>query len=71
MEDTFTGMCSPDVVPNAPQQSAFGQTSPGGLPSINGIPCSGGNSGQCIGLGENQLAAGPQPIPHSIVSSSP
>jgi hypothetical protein len=68
-------MCSPDVVPNSPAQapspSAFGETSPGGLPEINGIPCTGGNSGQCIGLGEEQQAMGPQPVPHSSVSSSP
>jgi hypothetical protein len=72
-EDTFTGMCTPDVVPNSPVQNspAFGVTSPGGLPEINGIPCSGGNSGQCIGLSEEQQAEGPQPIPHSSVSSSP
>jgi hypothetical protein len=71
--DTFTGMCTPDVVPNSPvpNSSAFGATSPGGLPEINGIPCSGGNSGQCIGLAENQQAQGPHPIPHSVVSSSP
>lgn len=66
--DTFTGSCVPDLVPNSP---AFGQTSPGGLPEISGIPCTGANSGQCIGLAEEQQAEGPQPIPHSSVSSSP
>ena len=67
-EDTFTGTCTPDLVPNSP---AFGQTSPGGLPEIGGIPCTGGNSGQCIGLAEEQQAEGPQPVPRSTVSSSP
>ena len=67
-EDTFTGECVPDLVPNSPEA---GQTSPGGLPEINGIPCTGGNSGQCIGLSEEQQAEGPMAVPHSSVSSSP
>lgn len=66
-EDTFTNVCVPDVVPNSPQF----QTTPGGLPQIDGIPCTGANSGQCIGLAEEQQAEGPQPIPRSSVSSSP
>jgi hypothetical protein len=66
--DTFTGMCTPDLVPSSP---AFGATSPGGLPEIDGIPCSGANSGQCIGLAEDQQAAGPIAVPRSTVSSSP
>jgi hypothetical protein len=66
-EDTFTNVCVPDVVPNSPQF----QTTPGELPQIDGIPCTGANSGQCIGLAEEQQAEGPQPIPRSTVSSSP
>ena len=58
----------PIWVPNSPEA---GQTSPGGLPEINGIPCTGGNSGQCIGLSEEQQAEGPMAVPHSSVSSSP
>lgn len=67
-EDTFTGVCVPDLVPNSPE---FGQTSPGGLPEVDNIPCTGANSGQCIGLSEEQQAEGPQPVPRSSVSSSP
>lgn len=67
-EDTFTGSCTPDLVPNSPE---FGQTSSGGLPEISGVPCTGTNSGQCIGLAEEQQAQGPQPVPRSTVSSSP
>ena len=67
-EDTFTGECVPDLVPNSPE---VGVTSPGGLPEVDNIPCTGGNSGQCIGLSEEEQAAGPQPVPHSTVSSSP
>lgn len=67
-EDAFTGNCTPDLVPNSP---VAGQTSPGGLPEVDNIPCTGGNSGQCIGLGEEQQAEGPMAVPHSSVSSSP
>lgn len=55
-EDTFTGSCTPDMVPNSP------------LPQVDGIPCTGGNSGQCIGLSEDA----PQYVaPNSTVGSSP
>jgi hypothetical protein len=67
-EDTFTGVCVPDLVPNSPE---VGETSPGGLPEVDNIPCTGANSGQCIGLSEEEQAAGPQAVPHSTVSSSP
>jgi hypothetical protein len=67
-EDTFTGECTPDLVPNSPE---VGSTSPGGLPEVDNVPCTGANSGQCIGLSEEEQAAGPQPVPHSSVSSSP
>jgi hypothetical protein len=65
-EDTFTGVCTPELVPNSPQVA-----SPGGLPEVDNIPCTGGNSGQCIGLSEEQEAAGPIAVPHSEISSSP
>ena len=68
-EDQFTNICVPDIVPNSPE---FTSTSPvGGLPEIDGIPCSGHNSGECIGLAEEQQAAGPIAVPHSEVSASP
>jgi hypothetical protein len=67
-EDTFTGECVPDLVPNSPE---VGQTSPGGLPEIDSIPCTGRNSGQCIGLSEEQQSEGPMAVPHSSVSASP
>ena len=38
---------------------------------IDGVPCTGHNSGQCIGLAEESEAMGPQPVPRSTVSSSP
>ena len=68
-EDQFTNICVPDIVPNSPE---FTSTSPvGGLPEIGGIPCTGHNSGECIGLSEEQQAEGPIAVPHSEVSSSP
>jgi hypothetical protein len=57
-EDLYSGSCLPHTVPNSPTggapASAFGSI-PGNpdLPSINGIPCTGANSGQCIGLQED------------------
>lgn len=67
-EDIYTNACTPDMVPNSP---ALQETSPGGLPEVNGIPCTGGNSGQCIGLGEEQQSEGPAAEPKSSVGSSP
>ena len=64
-EDTFTGVCTPELVPNSPE------TSPGGLPEVDNIPCTGANSGQCIGLSEEEQSEGPIAVPHSSVSSSP
>jgi len=33
------------------------------LPEVDGIPCTGANTGECIGLQESQGAGGPMPIP--------
>jgi hypothetical protein len=72
-EDTFTGNCSPDLVPNSPDPFGGNASIAGNpsLPAVDGIPCTGANSGQCIGLGEEQQAEGPAPVPHSSISSSP
>jgi hypothetical protein len=69
-EDTFTGICLPHTVPNS---GASFSSIPGNpdLLSVDGVPCTGHNSGQCIGLAEESEAMGPQPVPHSTVSSSP
>jgi hypothetical protein len=69
-EDVFTTVCTPFLVPNSPQ----GFTSiPGNpdIPEIDGIPCTGRDSGACIGLAEDQQAEGPQPVPRSTISASP
>jgi hypothetical protein len=33
------------------------------LPQVDGIPCTGANTGECIGLQESQGGGGPLPIP--------
>lgn len=65
-EDLYTTAC----VPNS--SSPF-STIPGNpdLPAIDGIPCGGRQSGQCIGLAEEQQAQTPLVQPHTSVSSSP
>src|ERR1700752_1129742 len=70
-EDLYTGVCVPHTVPNSgasPFSSIPGNPD---LPSVNGIPCTGHNSGECIGLAEEEGSMGPQPVPRSTVSSSP
>ncbi|MEU0494992.1 intersectin-EH binding protein Ibp1 [Mycobacterium sp. NPDC006124] len=56
-EDLYTGSCLPHTVPNSPTNNGYPESnvdqSPGGLPSVDGVPCTGGNTGQCIGLQEN------------------
>jgi hypothetical protein len=46
--DPATGACMP--VP-----------AEGTVPEVEGIPCTGHNTGECIGLGEEQLPPGPRP----------
>jgi hypothetical protein len=41
------------------------------LPSIDGVPCTGHNSGQCIGLAEEAQSEAPAVAPESSVGSSP
>ena len=67
-EDLYTGVCLPHTVPNSPLSSIPGNPD---LPAVDGIPCTGRNTGECIGLSEEEQAMGPQPVPRSTVSSSP
>jgi hypothetical protein len=69
-EDLYTTTCTPDLVPNSPSPMSAIPGNPD-LPSISGIPCSGNNSGECIGLAEQQQAQTPLVQPHTRVSSSP
>jgi hypothetical protein len=75
-EDLYVGTCVPHMVPNsgAPYQAIGGNPSlPAvGLPGGGGsIPCTGHNSGQCIGLAEEAQSEGPAVTPESSVGSSP
>ncbi len=69
-EDQFTGVCVPHTVPNSGESFSSIPGNPD-LPAVDGVPCTGHNSGQCIGLAEESEAMGPQPVPRSTVSSSP
>jgi len=63
--DMYTGVCVPHTVPSSPFGSIAGNPD---VPQIDGIPCTGANSGQCIGLAEDA----PQYVPPtSSVGSSP
>jgi hypothetical protein len=75
-EDLYTGTCVPNMVPNSgsPYQAIGGNPS---LPSVDvpggggSIPCTGHNSGQCIGLAEEAESEAPPVSPQSSVGSSP
>jgi hypothetical protein len=69
-EDVFTTSCTPFLVPNSPQGFTSTAANPD-IPEIDGIPCTGRSAGACIGLSEDEAAAGPQPVPRSTISASP
>lgn len=58
-EDLYSGACLPHTVPNSPSNNGFPASSVGtipgnpSLPQVDGVPCTGGNTGECIGLQEN------------------
>ncbi|OBK74466.1 intersectin-EH binding protein Ibp1 [Mycobacterium sp. 1274761.0] len=71
-EDVYTTTCVPFMVPNSPQDDGFTTTAANpDIPEIDGVPCTGHDSGECIGLAEEQADMGPQPVPRSTISSSP
>jgi hypothetical protein len=68
--NTATGECAPGPVDTKPGEVSNSMPGDAGsLPEVQGIPCTGANTGTCIGLQENQ----PLPVvePHSSISSSP
>lgn len=75
-EDLYTNMCVPHTVPNSPGNFGSVAGNPS-LPAVSepggggSIPCTGANTGECIGLAEEQQSEGPQPVPESTVGSSP
>jgi hypothetical protein len=65
--DQYTGECVPFAVPNSPAPFATPAGNPD-IPEIDGVPCTGHDSGACIGLAEDA----PQYVPPtSSVGSSP
>lgn len=65
-EDAFSGACVPHTVPNSPDFTTDAANPD--IPEIDGVPCTGANSGQCIGLEEDAPAYVP---PTSSVGSDP
>lgn len=71
-EDVYTTTCVPMLVPNSPDDDGFTTNAANpDIPEIDGVPCTGHDSGACIGLAEEQQDMGPQPVPRSTISSSP
>ncbi|KUI41354.1 hypothetical protein AU197_02145 [Mycobacterium sp. IS-1590] len=68
--DQFTVTCVPFMVPNSPPPFQVTAANPD-VPEIQGIPCIGHNAGACLGLAENEVAAGPPAQPRSTISASP
>lgn len=64
-EDLYTNECLPHTVPNSPLSTPAGNPD---ITEIDGVPCTGRNSGQCIGLSED---AAPAVTPESTVGSDP
>ena len=81
--DTASGACKPNTDQTVPtpnpiepgatslQPNSITGSQPGNvgrLPEVNGIPCNGSNTAECIGLSENNTTAVPQP--KTSISSS-
>ncbi|MGE2721442.1 hypothetical protein [Mycolicibacterium celeriflavum] len=69
-QDQFTMTCVPFMVPNSPPPFQVTAANPD-VPEIQGIPCIGHNAGACLGLAEDEAAAGPPAQPRSTISASP
>jgi hypothetical protein len=69
--DIYNGECIPDLVPNSPEIPQGVGVDNDGIPTVDGVPCGGRSSGQCIGLEEEQQAEGPAAVPHSSVNGVP
>jgi hypothetical protein len=69
--DIYNGQCIPDLVPNSPTIPQGIGVDSNGYPTVDGVPCAGHNSGQCIGLEQEQQAEGPAAVPHSSLDGQP
>jgi hypothetical protein len=68
-EDLFTDMCVPEMSPNQPGGISYSNAgNEPGVPEVEGVPCTGRNTGECIGLEEEQQTIPTQP--HSTISPS-
>jgi hypothetical protein len=69
-EDIYTSTCIPHLVPNS--GSPYGQIAGNpDLATVNDIPCTGRNSGQCIGLAESEAGQATVAMPDTTVHQSP
>lgn len=66
--DPRTGICMPGLPPDIVAETTAPE---GGLPVVDGIPCTGQNSYECIGLAEQGLGVGPTPSASSTLSENP
>ena len=66
--DARTGICTPGLPPGIVEETT---AAGGGLPEVDGIPCTGHNSYECIGLAEQGLGTGPTPSASSTLSENP
>jgi hypothetical protein len=69
--DIYNGECIPDLVPNSPVIPQGVGVDSDGFPTVDGVPCGGHSSGQCIGLEEEQQAEGPAAVPRSSLNGQP
>jgi hypothetical protein len=70
--DLYPTTCVPFMVPNSQDTSGFTTNAANpDIPEIQGVPCTGRDSGACIGLSEEQQDMGPQPVPRSTIESRP
>ena len=69
--DQFTGVCVPHTVPNSGSSPYSTTPQNPDMPTVMGIPCAGHNSGQCMGLAEEQQAMTVTPPPAPVFGSSP
>jgi hypothetical protein len=65
-EDTFTGVCVPKPAPTFVEITTSDFA---GVPEVDGVPCTGGNSYECIGLAEESLGQGPTPSPSATLTA--
>jgi hypothetical protein len=69
-EDVYTTVCTPFMAPNTGSPFSAIPGNPD-IPAIDGVPCTGRDAGQCIGLAEDAEAAGPEVVPRTTISASP